>query len=65
MSKYIEVRNIDFQQIFVDNVAYEIETMKTINNKVHLIYKPMNKDITSIKISKDKTKIIYKFIRSD
>jgi len=60
MSKFIEIRNIDFYQITIDNIPYKIEKMEMIDDKAHLIYEPMNENITSIKVIKDKTKRIYK-----
>ena len=62
MSDYIEIRNIDFQQITIDDIPYSIERMEIVNDKAHLIYSLVERPITSIKVIKDRDKIIYKFV---
>ena len=41
MSEYIELRSIDFKQVTVDGKLYHIEKIDYIDNKLHIIYKPL------------------------
>ena len=58
MSDYIELKNIDFYQITVDNDYYAIDGFEFRNDKVYIIYKPID-GIKSINLDKDKVYKLY------